>query len=119
MQEYLKEFRALQISKADLQQAIGEDLYNVECSKACPLKCSHVVNAIRLYRNQTITLNALVDWVNVVWFTELFVFRDEETDSIVSVLEVLETMDEDDVVVSESDLDSMVTALNSNVEYIT
>lgn len=42
----------------------------------------------------------LVEWVNVVWFTELFVFDDEDADSIVSVPEVLETMDEDGVVVS-------------------
>ena len=118
MQEYLKNFRALQISKAELQQAIGEDLYNVECKKPCFLKCSHVIGAIQLYRSHTITLKTLVDWVNVVWFTELFAFTDEETDSIVSVLEVLETMDEDEVVVSDAELDGMVAALTSNIEYI-
>ena len=117
MQEYLKKFRALQISKTELQKAIGEDLYNVECKRACSLKCSHVIDAIQLYRNHTITVNTLVDWVNVVWFTELFVFPDEEADSVVSVLEVLETMDEDDVVISESELDGMITALTSNAEY--
>ena len=44
--------------------------------------------------------DALVEWVNVVWFTELYVF-DEDADSIVSVFEVLETMDEEGVVVLE------------------
>ena len=50
----------------------------------------------------------------MVWFTELFVFDDEDADSIVSVLEVLETMDEDDVIISENELSEMITALNSN-----
>ena len=53
----------------------------------------------------------------MVWFTELFVFDDEDADSIVSVLEVLETMDEDDVIISENELSEMITALNSNTEY--
>ena len=44
-------------------------------------------------------------------------FDDEDADSIVSVLKVLETMDEDDVVISENELSEMITALNSNTEY--
>ena len=50
-------------------------------------------------------------------FTELFVFDDEDADSIVSVLEVLETMDEDGVVVSEDEFSEMIASLNSNTEY--
>ena len=107
----------LKISKSELQQAIGEDLHNVECKKAYCIKRSDVVNAIQLLQNGTIPKDTLVEWVNVVWFTELFVFDDEDADSIVSVLEVLETMDEDGVVVSEDELSEMITALNSNTEY--
>ena len=43
-------------------------------------------------------------------------FDDEDADSIVSVLEVLETMDEDDVIISENELSEMITALTSNTE---
>ena len=53
----------------------------------------------------------------MVWFTELYVFDDEDADGIVSVLEVLETMDEDGVVVSENELSEMIASLNSNMEY--
>lgn len=58
--------------------------------KAYSIKCSDIVNAIQLLQNGTIDISTLVEWVNVVWFTELFVFDDNETDSIVSVLEILE-----------------------------
>ena len=116
-EKYLSLYRELKISKSELQQAIGEDLHNVECKKAYSIKRSDVVNAIQLLQNGTIPKDALVEWVNVVWFTELYVFDDEDADSIVSVLEVLETMDEDGVVVSEDEFSEMIASLNSNTEY--
>ena len=97
MKKYIDLYRELKISKSELQQAIGEDLHNVKCKKASRIKRSDVVNAIQLLLNGTIDKDTLVEWVNVIWFTELFVFDDKDADSIVSVLEVLETMDEDGV----------------------
>ena len=117
MEKHLSLYRELKITKTELQQAIGEDLHNVECPKAYRIKRSDVVNAIQLLQNGTISKDTLVEWVNVVWFTELFVFDDEDADSIVSVLEVLETMDEDGVVVSEDEFSEMMASLNSNTEY--
>ena len=116
-EKYLSLYCELKISKSELQQAIGEDLHNVVCKKAYCIKRSEVVNAIQLYKNGATSKDTLVEWVNVVWFTELFVFDDEDADSIVSVLEVLETMDEDGVVVSENELSEMIASLNSNTEY--
>jgi len=114
---HLSLYRELKITKTELQQAIGEDLHNVERKKAYRIKRSDVVNAIQLLQNGTISKDTLVEWVNVVWFTELFVFDDEDADSIVSVLEVLETMDEDGVVVLEDEFSKMIASLNSNTEY--
>ena len=112
-------YRELKISKSELQQAIGEDLHNVECKKAYRIRRSDVVNAILLLKNDTIDKDTLVEWVNVVWFTELYAFDDEDADSIISVLEVLETMDEDGVIVSEDEFSQMIAALTANTEYTT
>lgn len=117
MEKYLGLYRELKISKSELQQAIGKDLHNVKCQKAYRVKRSDVVNAIQLYENGTISKDTLVEWVNVVWFTELYVFDDEDADSIVSVIAVLETMDEEGVVISENELSEMIIALTSNTEY--
>lgn len=100
-----------------MQQAIGEDLHNVKCQKAYRIKRSDVVNAIQLLGKGTISKAALVEWVNVVWFTELYVLDDEDADSIVSVLKVLETMDEEGVVILKNELSEMITALTSNTEH--
>ena len=118
MEKYLSSFCHFEISKSQLQKEIGEDLHNIKCKKAYSIKCSDIINAIQLFQNSTIDISALVEWVNVIWFTELFVFDDNETDSIVSVLEILETMDEEGIVVSEKEFSNMITALTSNAEYI-
>ena len=75
--------------------------------KAYCIKRSDVINAIQFYKNGAISKDALAEWVNVVWLTELYVFDDEDPDSVVSVLEVLETMDEDDVSISKNELSEM------------
>lgn len=117
MEKHLSLYRELKITKTELQQAIGENLHNVECQNAYRIRRCDVVNAIQLLQNGTISKDTLVEWVNVVWFTEIYAFDDEDADSIVSVLEVLETMDEDDVIISENELSEMITALSSNTEY--
>ena len=57
----LRLYCELKISKSELQQAIGEDLHNVECKKAYCIKRSDVVNAIQLYKNGAISKDALVE----------------------------------------------------------
>lgn len=44
-------YRKLKITKTELQQAIGEDLHNVERKKAYRIRRSDVVNAIQLLLN--------------------------------------------------------------------
>lgn len=117
MNDSLELYRELKISKQELRQNIGEDLHNVAHEKSCIVNRSDVVNAIRLFKKGKIGKEVLVEWVNVIWFTDLYAFNDEDADSIISVLEILETMDEETTDVSEDDLTEMITALNSNTEY--
>ena len=59
-EQHLSLYRELKITKTELQQAIGEDLHNVECQKAYHIKRSDVVNAIQLLQNGTISKDTLV-----------------------------------------------------------
>ena len=77
MQEQLKKFRALQIDKTQLRKLIGDDLHNVACA-AIPVRRSHVIHAIETVKSGEITVEHLVEWVNVIWFTDLFFFFDGE-----------------------------------------
>ena len=119
MEKLLDQFRKMEIGKADLQAFFGNDLHNAECSKPQIITRFDVVNAIQSILNSSKLILDLVEWVNVVWFTDLFTFPDDETDSIVSVLEVLETLDEEGVVVTTDEFNNMISALNENKEYST
>lgn len=117
MNKLLNAFKTLSINKKDLTDKIGEDLYNIDCKKPEQIRTSDVINAISSFLNHSITKEQLLDWVNVIWFTDLFEFKEDDLESIVSVLQVLETMDEDDVSISDKELFDMIVALQKNKEY--
>ncbi len=117
MDTILNEYRQMRITSVQLREQLGNDLHNVEVSRPVCIKASDVRNGIGHVLSGEKTPEELVDWVNVVWFTELFDFPDGETDSIVSVLEVLETLDEAGVHISDEELKAMQLALDGNKEY--
>lgn len=76
-----------------------------------------VVTVLERYLAHNFDKQALIVWVNVIWFNDAYEFEDNETNSIVSVLSVVETMDEEYSNVSDSDISNMVTCLKQNKEY--
>lgn len=113
----LLKFKELEINKSELKKEIGEDLYNIDCPNPILVNTQDLSKVIQSYIDEKITLQQLVDWVNVVWFTELFEILEKESDSIMSVLEVLETLDEDNTSVSTQDFSEMLKALSNNCIY--
>ena len=119
MEKILDQFRRMEISKADLQAFFGNDLHNADCSNPQEINRADVAAAIQALLDGSKTVIDVVEWVNVVWFTDLFAFPDNEADSIVSVFDILETMDEEGVVVTTDELNNMISALSENKEYST
>ena len=117
MKETLLKFKKLEIDKATLKKEIGDDLYNVDCPKPIIVNRADVSMVIQNYLKNVIPLEQLVDWVNVVWFTDLFELLESESDSIMSVLEILETLDEDDSTISAEDFSEMLFSLSNNSVY--
>ncbi len=117
MKETLLKFKNLEIDKTQLKQGIGDDLYNVDCSKPIIVNKEDVSKVIQKYLENKISLEQLVDWVNVIWFTDLFELLETESDSIMSVLEVLETLDEDEATVLVEEFSKMLVALSNNCIY--
>lgn len=117
MTETLLRFKTLEIDKTLLKKEIGDDLYNVDCPKPLVITKEDLCKVIQCYTNNDIPLEQLVNWVNVVWFTDLFELLESENDSIMSVLEVLETLDEDDANISAEDFSEMLNSLSNNSVY--
>ncbi|MBQ7045431.1 MAG: hypothetical protein IJN65_02945 [Clostridia bacterium] len=118
MKDILLKFKELKINKSQLKKEIGEDLYNVDCPSPILVNIQDLSKVIRSYIDKKISLQQLVDWVNIVWFTELFELPEKESDSIISVLEVLETLDEDEVTICAEDFSKMLISLSNNNIYI-
>jgi hypothetical protein len=81
---------------------------------------SDVITAIKKYRAHEITLQNLVDWVNTLWFVDgLYNYEESQCDSIASVMDLLEELDEDGVAYTDDEYDCMIAALESNTIYET
>ena len=112
----LLDFLDFKKTKTDLVQFYGEDLLNAS-GPTLQVSAKDVISAIDKYLCGDISKKQLVDWVNVLWFTDLFEYSDCEADSIASVMTVLESLDEADVSLSEHDYLNMKECLYHNQEY--
>ena len=117
MNNVLYQFKKAEINAEQLRHELGNDLYNVTNIKAEKIYAKDVSYVIKLYLSKAITLQSLLDWVNIIWFTDLFVYNSAEENTISSVITVLETLDEDDAEINDDDLLQMIEALNNNTDY--
>jgi len=114
--DYLNMFKDLQISKEELKNQLGDNLFSIEIEHPVKIFYTDVVNLLHAFRDSKISLNHLLEWVNVVWFTELFEYDEEYCDSIASVLNKLEELDEEGVELTEANIEEYIDALVNNKE---
>lgn len=116
--EKLKEFRDLKIDINELSKFGAIDLFNAEIDSGTPEKIepAHVINLLREFKDGNISKEKLLDWVNTIWFTELFDYDDAYSNSIASVLDKLEDLDEGSRKLSHDEIDKYIDALLKNKE---
>lgn len=110
----LNKYKNMEIDKSTLCEELGEDLYNVAVENPVIVTANNVIDAIVRYTDGDVTKEEFVDWVNVIWFTELFEYAEEEEDSIASVMTLLETLDEAEEGFSKEEFAIMIEALKKN-----
>ena len=113
----LNDFLKLRINLNQLKEKLGNDLYNVTVKTPEKVFANDLILLIDQYVCGKISLQEIVDWVNVVWFTDLFEYNTIEEESIASVISVLETLDEDDIQFSNKDFMDMIECLSKNKVY--
>ena len=117
MKKAVVDFFNNEINLKQLKDVCGTNLHSIKTDFTIEVRASNVAGVIKRYLHKQISLQDLVDWVNVVWFTDLFDYAPEEEDSIASVMSELETMDEEGVCFSEKQLSEMIYCLMQNREY--
>lgn len=114
MREILSKFKAMTVDTEQLKNVLGEDLYNVPNIKPERVSAQDVIMIMEKYISDNISLNQVLDWVNIVWFTDLYTYNPAEEDSIASVMTLLETLDEEGVEFTKEDFIEMIDSLKNN-----
>lgn len=108
----LEQFRDLKISKQELYE------YRIKISIETPIKvCSeHVIDLLNGYKSGLKTQKAILEWVNTIWFSGWFEYCDEQCDSIASVMNCLEEIDEEGKELTFEKVELYLEALRHNLE---
>ena len=117
MKKILKDFLNNRISLDKVKNMLGANLHKVKIEEPINVCAKDVSFMLKRYIDGGVGLQELLDWVNVIWFTDLFSYSEVEEDSIASVMDQLETMDEDAVNFSNEELLKMLECLSENKEY--
>lgn len=117
MKKTLEKFKRMEIDKKTLYEEVDiKSLYTWDYDEIL-VRNSDVYCAIECVLSGKRSIQDLVDWTNIIWFTEVFDMIDEECDSIASVLDIFETLDEDGVTITNDELRAMQDALKKNIDY--
>ena len=117
MNNILSSFKKFKADISALHNVYGEDLHNAYVEAPEIVTAFDVINAIECYRKGDVTKQVLVEWVNILWFTDLYVYDESAEEPIASVMTELENLDEDNITFSDSEYEAMITALKNNVSY--
>ena len=112
----LELFRDMVISRMELEQSLGSDIYKLKLDCPVEIESVHVIDALKQYKEGRIARDRLLEWTNVVWFSDAFDYNEEQQDSIASVMNELEELDEGKEELSQEDVDRYIRALSMNQE---
>lgn len=116
LRNILEKYKNVEISKGELLKLVGEDLSTLKLEKPIEICTSDVIALLENYKHGKISDKDLLDWVNTIWFTDLYKYCDSEADSIASVMNELEEADEDIEKIALSRIKKYIEALKNNIE---
>ncbi len=112
-----RQYLNLEIDAQKYAELCGEDVRFMSLSTPVTVQTSNIVKAIQQHRDGELPANELVKWVNIVWFSDAFEFDESCVDSIVSVMDQLECLDENGVSFSDEQYKMMIEALENNKDF--
>lgn len=90
MQQLLINFRDLKMNKRQLRLLLS----GVEIDNPLTIYNIDLINVLNEYINHNINQEQLIDWVNVIWFSDLYEYAQSDSDCITEIMHILEELDE-------------------------
>ena len=112
----LVEFKDLKITKQELLPRIGYERFAKPNDVEVEINAYDVIHLLRNFQNGSIDIHRLLDWVNTIWFSDYYDYKDEQCDCIASVMQRLEEIDENGFVLGDDDINRYIQVLMQNVD---
>lgn len=113
--DFLKAYKHLEITKNDFQEclALEKNILQPEV-----VYTEDVIRLLKAFKESKISKQDILDWVNTIWFSEMYDYYDKQCDSISSILDKLEELDEHNDELSNATIDQYILLLQKNEELI-
>jgi hypothetical protein len=115
VKDILLKFRDLEITKEVFNQTINKNIQFK--GDLIEVTNQHVIRLLEAYLNGSINEQQILDWVNTIWFSGYYEYSDEYADSIASVMNELEEIDEVGKELTREKAVIFIEALKNNIEY--
>jgi len=114
----LEEFRDFKIRKREICDLDKIDIFNASIDNGKPVIIYpyHIIKLLNEFRENKLSEEHLLEWINTIMFTDLFEYDDKFRDSIASVISELEEIDEEGREITLEKIDRYIHALENNIE---
>jgi len=111
--DLLEKVRDLKIKKDDMPP-LKYDEENDLFENPVVIHRKHVINLLKRFKQEIIHQEDLFDWIHFVWFSDFFTCADEDAESIASVVQELEELEEEGDIMPE-EVEHCLYALENNI----
>lgn len=94
-----------------------DDVSFQELSEPITVTSEHIINMLMRYKLGKSSFNELIDWVNVIWFSDCFDYQKGHEDAIASVMCELEELGDHNETLPFALIDRFITCLQQNAEF--
>lgn len=108
----LEQVRDLKLKKDELP-SISYEQETELLQEPVVINRQHVIHVLKRFKQERLSQADLYDWVHFVWFSDFYTCQDNDADSIASVMQVLEELEEEGDITAD-DADYCLQALEKN-----
>ena len=117
--EILEQFKNLFITIEEIGVPNSYEMFNAETASGqmIQIEPENVIVLLTKYKNNEIDKKRLLEWVNTVMFVDnLFVYNENFLFCLISVMAMLEELDEGDNELTDKVIEKYIYALENNIE---
>jgi hypothetical protein len=108
----LEQVRDLRLKKDDLP-SISYEQETELLQDPVVINRQHVIHVLKRFKQERLSQEDLYNWVHFVWFSDFYTCQDDDADSIASVMQVLEELEEEGDLTAD-DAEYCLDALEKN-----